>query len=222
MFTVVSLGHNEPHLTEQFITRLVQYTDIPFKLIFTDNGSTEPLRDIIFAHKPDAVVIVEPENIGCPATRNKSMELVDTDICFWLDNDCMVGPQWYKPLLETLQDESIGITGVQGYVVKNPWELPFPFSPVWDGDVDFFMGWIMGFKTKYYMPINNYHIPVNLDDTELCFGIKKNGMRAVCCGPTFARHLVSQTKRGWTFNDQEKLQELWSNWPDKSLFELWK
>ena len=212
MITIVSLGWNETEMTEDFVRRLKQYTTIPHHLVFTDNGSTTPLAPIIKKYYPDADVITKDHNVGCPATRNEAMERVKTDICFWLDNDCVVGVNWWQPIMDKLADNSIGVSGPQGYVVKYPFERPYPFEPILEGDCDYFMGWLMGFKTKYYRPINDYNIPVNLDDVECCWGIKSNGMRAVVSEPCFAKHLVSATKRGWSFNDQEKLQELWNNW----------
>jgi GT2 family glycosyltransferase len=221
--TIVSLAWNEYDMTEVFLGRLKKYTDIPYNLVFTDNGSKEPIVDLVLETHPSAIVIGNKKNVGCPATRNKAMKHAATEITFWLDNDCMVGPGWYKPALEKLKDPTIGITAnTSNYIVKNPWSQPYPFERVERGDVDWFMGWLVGFKTKAYKPINDYSIPVNLDDVELAWGIKSNGYRAVVSDIPFAKHEVSKTKRGWEFNDQEKLTELWANWPDKSIFEQWK
>ena len=221
--TIVSLAWNEAEMTEQFLRRLKKYTDIPHKLVFTDNGSDEPMEDMIREFYPDATVIRYEENIGCPATRNPSMEHVDTDICFWLDNDTMVGPNWYKPILDTLSDDAVGISAnTTNYVVKRPWQLPFPFKAVDGGNVDWFMGWCVGFKTKAYKPINDYGIPVNLDDVELALGVKENGYKAAVCDPVFAEHLGSKTGRGWEFDDQKVLSQFWDNWKDKTdILELW-
>lgn len=221
--TVVSLGWNKPELTREFVQRLKTFTDIPHQLIFTDNGSDIPQEPIIKKYYPDAFVITQKENIGCPATRNPSMAFVDTELTFFLDNDAMVDDGWYEPILEKLSDPTVGVSGSDGYLVKKPWEQPFPFQPVSNGDCDWFMGWCIGIKTGAYKSINNYHIPVNLDDVEICWGIKENGYRAVCSGPINAEHRCSQTQRGWSFSDQEKLSELWNNWKDKShLFENYK
>lgn len=222
MITIVSLAWNEYATTEFFLKRLKRFTDIPHKLIFTDNASEQPIQDLVLKYYPDAKLIRNNKNVGCPGTRNKSMKYVDTDICFWLDNDCIVGPKWYEPILKKLEDPTIGISGPLGYTVKNPWQQPFPFETVEQGDCDWFMGYLVGFKTAAYKEINDYNIPVNLDDVELAWGVKSKGLRAVVSGPCFAQHITSKTKRGWTFNDQEKLTQLWSNWPNKLLFENFK
>lgn len=216
MITIVSLAWNKYDLTAEFLRRLKEHTDIPFKLIFTDNGSTEPISKLVSEQFPDAVLITKEKNVGCPATRNEQMEHVDTDITFWLDNDCMVGPKWYEPILQKLEDPTIGISGPRGCVVNNPWNPSHPFDPIEEGDCDYFVGFLMGMKTKAYKPINDYNLAVNIDDVEACWGVKENGYRAVISGPCFAQHLTSQTERGWEKNSP--MQELWDNWPDKSIF----
>lgn len=222
--TIVSLAWNQYDMTESFLKRLKAYTDIPHKLVFTDNGSKELIPDLVKSIYPKATLILNEKNLGCPATRNKSMKSVETDICFWLDNDTMVGKDWYLPILNMLKYNSVGISAnTTNYVVKFPWQLPHPFEPVTQGDVDWFMGWLVGFKTKAYKPVNDYKIPVNLDDVELALGIKENGYRAVVSRPAFAQHLGSKTGRGWKFDDQEKLKEFWENWRDKTrIMERWK
>lgn len=221
MITVVSLAWNKLEMTREFLERLKKHTDIPYKLVFTDNASEEPIPDLVREIFPEATLIVKDKNVGCPGTRNEAMEHVDTDICFWLDNDTMVGPNWYKPIMEKLEDPSIGISGPAGCVVKYPWKQSPCFEPIDSGDCDYFVGYLVGFKTKYYKPINDYNIPVNLDDVELTWGIKANGKRAVISGPCFAKHLTSQTGRGW--QECDKIDEMWENWKDKTyLFEEWK
>lgn len=224
MISIVSLAWNQYDVTESFLKRLRAWTDIPHKLIFTDNGSTEPIPELVRKYYPNAKLIIKKENVGCPATRNEAMKYVDTDICFWLDNDTMVGKNWYKPIIRALKNETVGIsTNTANYTVKRPWQQPYPFEPVNEGDCDWFMGWLVGFKTKAYKPINNYKIPVNLDDVELALGIKENGYRAIISEPVFAQHLGSVTGRGWEFDDQEKLSEFWNNWKDKThILERWK
>jgi cellulose synthase/poly-beta-1,6-N-acetylglucosamine synthase-like glycosyltransferase len=218
--TIISLAWNKYDMTEEFLGRLKAYTDIPHKLIFTDNGSREPISKLVKDIYPDAKLITKKENVGCPATRNEAFKFVDTDIVFFLDNDTMVGPEWYEPILEKLKDDSIGISGPRGCVVINPWTPSEPFEPIDEGDCDYFVGFLMGMKTKYWKPINDYKLAVNIDDVEICWGVKENGGRAVISGPCAAEHLTSQTERGWEKNSP--MDDLWANWPDKSIFERYK
>lgn len=221
--TIVSLAWNKIDLTHEFLEKLKLYTDIPFKLIFTDNASTEPIPALVKEYFPDCKLIVKEKNVGCPATRNEAMGFAKTDITFWLDNDTLVGPKWYEPVLNKLREKDVGISGPFGYVVNNPWRHPYPFKHVESGNCDWFMGYLVGFKTAAYKPINDYNIPVNMDDVELGFGIKEGGYRAVISEPCYALHLTSQTDRGWVFDNKKKLDEMWKNWSSKRrMFEMYK
>jgi GT2 family glycosyltransferase len=219
MIDIISLAWNGYDMTEKFLINLKRHTDIPHRLIFTDNGSTDPIPELVRKHYPDAKLIVKKENVGCPATRNEAMSFATSDIVFWLDNDTIVGPKWYQPILDKLEDPTIGISGPWGYTTYYPFNPKHAFYITNSGDCDFFMGYLMGFKRKYFKPINDYHMAVNLDDTELCLGIKENGMRCVVCEPCFAQHLTSQTKRGWSCDNTEKMKEFWKNWEGKPVFE---
>lgn len=216
MITILSLAWNKYDMTKVFLEKLKRYTDIPHHLVFTDNNSSDPIPALVKEYYPKATLIVKERNVGCPATRNEAMSHVNTDITFWLDNDTMVGPNWYSPILRKLEDPSIGVSGPTGCVVKHPFDPGWPFEAKEVGDCDYFVGYLMGFKTKLYQPINDYNLPVNLDDVEACWGVKKNGGRAVISEPCFVQHLTSQTERGW--GAESPIDKLWSNWPDKSIF----
>lgn len=216
-FTVVSLAWNKIDLTRDFLRKLKENTDVPFDFVFTDNGSVEPISELVTKMFPNVTLIRKEENVGCPRTRNEQMEHVKTDITFWLDNDAMVGPGWYKPILEKLKEDDVGISGPKGCVVRYPFDLGYPFEEVPEGEVDYFVGYLMGFKTKLYKPINDYNLPVNLDDVECCWGVKENGGKAVISGPCAVVHLTSQTERGWETTNN-RIEDMWNNWPDKSMF----
>jgi len=219
--TVVSLAWNKYEMTERFLRRLKEYTDIPFDLVFTDNGSEEDIVGLVKRYFPDVDLIAKKENVGCPRTRNEQVRHVKTDITVFLDNDTMVGPKWYVPMLNKLEDPSIGISGPTGCVVRKPWDSSHPFEPIESGDCDYFVGYAMAMKTKAYRPINDYNIPVNLDDVEICFGVKESGYRAVISEPCFLNHLTSQTERGW--EKESPMDKFWLNWKEKThLFERWK
>jgi len=221
MITIVSLAYNNLEMTREFLRRLKENTDIPFNLVFTDNGSDEPIGKLVEDMFPEADLITKEKNVGCPATRNEAIKHVKTDITIFLDNDTMVGPKWYQPMLTALEDKTVGITGPKGCIVLKPWNAGHPFDPIESGDCDYFVGYAMAMRTKAYKPIYDYHIPVNLDDVEICFGVKENGYRALISGPCFLQHLTSQTERGW--EKQSPMHEFWENWKDKThLFERWK
>lgn len=225
-YSIVSLAWNKYDLTKGFLERLKRNTPFEFQLVFTDNGSEEPISELVKEIFPDSTLITKEKNVGCPNTRNEAMEHATGDIVFWLDNDTYVDELWYRPFLETLKDESVGIAGCYGKLVKNPIEWPNPFiEPVgYSVDVDGFMGYAMAMKKESYVPIPNWNTPVNLDDIDVVLGMKLNGWKArtIDREPNLV-HLVSQTARGWEVNNQDIMQRWWDYWsPNASrVFELW-
>jgi glycosyltransferase involved in cell wall biosynthesis len=176
MITIISLAWNQYNITKEFLERLKRYTDIEHELIFTDNGSVEPISDLVREIYPNAILIREDKNIGCPATRNKSMEFAKSDIVFWLDNDTMVDSGWYIPFLNNLKAH-VGITGIDGRRVGRPFKTKTMNPWVTDPYLrcDWFAGYAVAFQRKAYRPIDDWGLMVGMDDVDLGVGIKKNG-----------------------------------------------
>lgn len=224
-YSIVSLAWNKLDITKGFLERLKEHTPFQFQLVFTDNGSIEPISELVTSYFPNSTLIKKEKNVGCPNTRNEAMEHATGDIVFWLDNDTYVDQMWYRPFLECLKDEEIGICGAYGKRVVNPIQWPNPFLEPVDGYVDGFMGYAMAMRKKAYKPIPNWDTPVNLDDIDVALEMKKDGWKAkvVDTQPNLV-HLVSQTARGWEVNNQEIMQRWWDYWlPNASkVFEEWK
>lgn len=238
MISIVSLAWNKYDLTKEFLERLKKYTPVEFELVFTDNGSTEPIGDLVMEMFPrgnpfgndDATLITHKKNIGCPATRNLAMEHARGDIVFWLDNDTYVEEGWYKPFLEALEAPDVGIVGVDGRRIRNPFNYQNPWifpDELMSFDVDWFVGYAVAFKRELYKDIPNWNLSVNFDDVDLCLGIKSSGMRAVMLDeePNL-KHLGSQTGKAFNPNGdtgEEFYNKWWAYWePQSKYFEEFK
>jgi len=231
MVSIVSLAWNKYDLTKEFLQRLKKFTDIDYELVFTDNGSEEPISDLVREFYPDVKLIRHEKNIGCPATRNPSMEVATGDIVFWLDNDTYVDAGWYKPFLTELENEKTGIVGIEGRRVVNPfnpeapWEMPGQFLP--DRNVDWFVGFAIAFRKKAYKPIPDWNLMVNLDDVDVSLGVKTSGYKAKMIS-TLAplRHLVTQTGAPVMPTREEEVElfkRWWKYWePMSETFENYK
>jgi glycosyltransferase involved in cell wall biosynthesis len=231
MFTIVSLAWNGAELTDGFLYRLKKYTDVPHKLVFSDNGSTEPIEGIVKEYYPDATFIRYEENIGCPLTRNPSMEKVDTDIVFWLDNDTYVGEGWYKPYLELLEKEpDVAMTGPVGLRVANPFSIgkPWKTQEEFTGDwCDWFVGYAIAFRKEFYRPIPDWNLKVNMDDVDVGIGVKiKGGMCKILPVKPNLEHLCSKTSLSVRPTGEQNLKVMekwWEYWGvDKDFFEEYK
>ena len=57
------------------------------EIIFVDNGSTDGSLEAVKLGYPDIPIVSLPQNIGCPAGRNKGAEHAKGEILFFLEND---------------------------------------------------------------------------------------------------------------------------------------
>lgn len=249
MVSIVSLAWNKYDLTKEFLERLKKYTPIEHELIFTDNGSTEDIEKIVYdtydgfksvlyeredrilyvpnLNTSGATFIKKRKNVGCPATRNEAMEHAKGDIVFWLDNDTYVEEGWYKPFLEALKPDNVGIVGVDGRRIRNPFNYSNPWvfeQELYSFDVDWFVGYAVAFKRECYKPIPDWNLSVNFDDVDMCLGVKTFGKKAVMLDEVpNLKHLGSQT--GKAFNatgdtTKEFYEKWWNYWsPHSNYFE---
>ncbi|MBM4401850.1 MAG: glycosyltransferase [Candidatus Cloacimonetes bacterium] len=228
IISIVSLAWNKYDLTKDFLGRLKANTDIEHELIFTDNGSEEPISELVKEYYPNAKLIRYEKNIGCPATRNPSMKEVESNIVFWLDNDTYVGLGWYKPFLAMLErDEKLGICGPFGKRVRNPWNPSIPFEePIgWGLPCDGFMGYALAIRKKAYQPIPDWGLAVNMDDIDAAVEMKAKGWKARVLDliPNL-QHLTTQTGPGWQSDMQPVFEKWWAKWQSqaKEVFENYK
>lgn len=224
--SIVSLAWNGAELTDGFLYNLKKYTDIDHELIFTDNGSTERVIDVVEDYYPTVKLIKYKENIGCPLTRNPSMEKVSGDIVFWLDNDTYVGEGWYKPYLELLEKEpDVSMTGPVGLRVANPFSIgkPWLMQEEFEGDLcDWFVGYAIAFRKEFYKPIPDWNLKVNMDDVDVGIGVKVNGgkCKILPVKPNL-EHLCSKTSLSVRPTGEENLKVMerwWEHWKDSSKF----
>ena len=227
MISIISLAWNKYDLTKGFLERLKEHTDIEHELIFTDNGSEEPISALVREFYPNVRLIRHEKNIGCPATRNPSMDAAAGDIVFWLDNDTYVGKGWYKPFLSRMEDPKLGVCGPFGKKVKSPWEMPFPFEePIILGrPCDGFMGYALAIRKEAYQPIPDWGLAVNMDDIDVAVEMKAKGWKAKTIDliPNLV-HLTTQTGPGWQTDMGPVLEKWWKKWQPKAkeVFENYK
>jgi GT2 family glycosyltransferase len=57
------------------------------EIIFVDNGSTDGSLEAVKLNYSDITIVSLPQNIGCPAGRNKGAERATGEVIFFLEND---------------------------------------------------------------------------------------------------------------------------------------
>jgi|GEM_PF-291975 len=114
--SVIVLTYNNLELTKACLDSLYKYSLYPnLEVIIVDNASSDEtpqyLQEFNKIH-PDAVVILNKDNLGFSAGNNVGLAAATGDYLVLLNNDTYVTPGWVLTMLNHLRfDNSIGIIG---------------------------------------------------------------------------------------------------------------
>ncbi|MEE8076067.1 MAG: glycosyltransferase family 2 protein [Candidatus Binatia bacterium] len=99
--------HNQVHYTEQCVTSIACWTDVPYELVIVDNASTDGTGEIL--SRLDAKVITNPSNLGCAKAWNQGILVSQGQVIGILNNDIVVTPGWLSGLLRFMDHKGHGI-----------------------------------------------------------------------------------------------------------------
>lgn len=95
--TVVIPAYNlDAYLQDAIESVFKQQYDGPVSIIVLDDGSTDQSLDVAnrMAGKVTNLKVVTQTNQGRARTRNRMLELAETDLVAWLDGDDLAAPCW--------------------------------------------------------------------------------------------------------------------------------
>ena len=103
---------NAEHTITECINSILSlnYPREKLELIFVDNSSTDNSRTLLEEYDGQINILHERKR-GPAAARNRGILQSSGEIIAFTDSDCKVDKDWLGELLETLQDETIGIVG---------------------------------------------------------------------------------------------------------------
>lgn len=107
---IVMVTWHRQAITEQVIKTIAKNTVTPYRLIVVDNGSPEPMQEMLngmYNARLITELIQNSENLGLEHARNQGLELVDSDLFVSTDNDCLpMRPEgnedWLKKLVDLM------------------------------------------------------------------------------------------------------------------------
>jgi GT2 family glycosyltransferase len=117
--TAVIISHNRPELVLGGLHSLIHVTSIPVNIVVVDNNSTPRTRQILTdacAGHPQIQLHLSDRNLGAAAGRRLALELVDTELVLFLDDDIELLPGALEHLVSEL-DLHPDIGGVTPVVV---------------------------------------------------------------------------------------------------------
>ncbi|WP_217915156.1 glycosyltransferase family 2 protein [Miltoncostaea marina] len=82
------------------------------ELVLVDNASSDPaMAPLLRAWEDDARVVRNPANLGFARACNQGAELAAAPVVVFLNADTEVRPGWLEPLLDAVEDPSVGVAG---------------------------------------------------------------------------------------------------------------
>lgn len=112
---LVLLTWNELRYTKQAIDSILQYTDIPSRLIIVDNASVSPAKEYLETVKPEGAIkevlfLRNEQNVGYSKGMNVGMRRSCTPYVCLMNNDILATQGWLSELLKVARDNpEIGI-----------------------------------------------------------------------------------------------------------------
>ncbi len=107
---IIPVWNGEAYL-EACLTALLAQEGASFEVIAVDNASSDGSVPLVAEKFPTVRLIRNTTNLGFAGGCNVGLRAAQGDYLILLNQDTRVNPGWLAVLVETLQDESIGIVG---------------------------------------------------------------------------------------------------------------
>lgn len=108
---IVILNWNGCHLLEQFLPKVIQFSE-DAKVVVADNNSSDNSVKWLQENFPQVQLIVNPTNNGYAGGYNEALRQVDAEFYVLLNSDIEVTDNWIKPI-EKLFDSDSQIAAIQ-------------------------------------------------------------------------------------------------------------
>lgn len=148
MVSIIILTWNQLELTKQCVESILKHTDLPYEIIFVDNGSSDGTAQWLtgLAQNDNRLsVILNDSNLGFAAGCNQGLMAAKGDTLVLLNNDTVVTPGWLSGLVEVLERNPDA--GVVGPMTNSASGLQVLADPGY-GTLDELPRWAEAFRKK--------------------------------------------------------------------------
>ena len=233
--SVIILTYNNLKLNKKCLASVLKCTKESFEIIVVDNnsqdGTPKYLETIDDSH---VKVFLNKENVGFSRGNNQAAKLATGDVLVFLNNDTEVKEGWSEPLLEALGKDNVGVAGPKllyqngkiqhaGIVISGDL-IPRHIYRLFKSDFkaankhreyQAVTGACLAIKTEVFKKVGGFNEEyVNgLEDVDLCFKVKKEGLSIRYCPRSEVTHYESVSKD--RFSHYFRNKELYfRNWPN--------
>ncbi len=206
-FSIITLTYNNfENTTLPYIKSL--YANTPeeiFELIIVDNNSTDGTKEYLQElekEKNNLKVIYNDSNQGYSKGNNQGIEIAKTDFIAFLNNDILLSPEWYTPLLEKLNDKQTGI--VSAYAIQSAFVKEKDFAKAINKvqkeenytetfKCEFSCAMIKRDLIKEVGMFDENFTPAYFEDDDFCVRVINSGYKNYICNTSFIYHKTSST-----------------------------
>jgi GT2 family glycosyltransferase len=134
--TIVITTWNSLEFLKFCLDALEKYTEVPYKIIILDNGSSDGTKEYIELLKSNDILYLRSEkNLGTIRALKKADKYIDTKFVVLLDSDSIVSPNWLSIFLSICKNNpQVKMIGP----VKPSSQLSYPYEngknsrQIWD------------------------------------------------------------------------------------------
>ncbi len=111
--TIVVVPRERFSYTRQSLESIYQNTEFPFKLVYVDGNSPQPIKEYLEAQaqQKDFELIRTDYYLYPNQARNLGLAKVDTKYVVFADNDIVVQPGWLKALVDCSEESNAAVVG---------------------------------------------------------------------------------------------------------------
>ncbi len=239
--SIVIPVHNNPRLTLECLTTIVQCTDeIDYEIILVDDGSDSETVEILKAI-PNIVLIRNDERLGFTQTCNKGAAAARGRYVLFLNNDAQVTKGWLGHLLNVFnQYEQVGAVGAKvlypdgrlqeaGSLINQDGTtvlsglMDDPQLPRYNflREVDYCSGVCLLVAAEVFRAVGGFdetYSPAYYEDVDLCLKIRASRRKVFYCPEAIVIHHLSATSN--RIDSSFKLQLVARN--RQRLLERWQ
>lgn len=220
--TIVILNFNGKHLLEKFLRSIVNHSK-GYDIVIVDNCSTDASIEFITQKYPNIKCITLPENLGFAEGYNTVLKKVKSEYYILLNSDVEVTQGWIQPIIELLDSNNqiaacqpkilsynnkayFEYAGAAGGFIDT---LGFPFCrgrifstieqdhSQYNDNTEIFWatGSCMVIRSKIFHKLGGFDpfFFTYFEEIDLCWRIKKEGLKIYFCSGSTVYHLGSGT-----------------------------
>lgn len=133
---IVILNWNGKKLLEQFLPKLIRYTDPDIAdIIIGDNASTDDSILFLNENYPTLSIIKLSENYGFAGGYNKVLDEIESEYYVLLNSDVEVTRNWLDPLVDFM-DKNTGVAAIQPKILSQRKKSHFEYAGASGGFID--------------------------------------------------------------------------------------